>query len=99
MGADDSPYVAFLRDTFRIKVALLLGWPLPLQGHVARALRQAWQVAQTRGPTAQPIAYLAFAGGVPEDLRQSCLHDFGLEVICCPNSEALLVTLSQASTS
>merc|ERR1711924_125975 len=66
--APDGPYAAFLRDLFRSKTALFVGWPdLPPTGHVGRALREAWQQVKARDPSrAEPLAYAIAKEPVPK---------------------------------
>eukprot|EP00929_Paragymnodinium_shiwhaense_P120378 TRINITY_DN92305_c0_g1_i1.p1 TRINITY_DN92305_c0_g1~~TRINITY_DN92305_c0_g1_i1.p1 ORF type:complete len:387 (-),score=95.71 TRINITY_DN92305_c0_g1_i1:13-1173(-) len=77
-------YPTFLRDVFRSKVVVLLGWPaLPPSGHVGAALQQAWQDVRARDPhRREPLAY-AFASEAeasPVACRQ-CMESYGLHVI------------------
>jgi len=80
--ASDGPYATFLRDVFKSKIAVLIGWPeLPPAGHIGEALRQAWRETRARDLTrAEPLAY-ALAPRAPVSLVATCLQDYGLQLL------------------
>lgn len=79
--AAEGPYMTFLRDLFRTKVAMLAGWSLPPSGHLGMALHSAWQEAKLRHPGRVAAIAYAFAISPSESCRSRCFAEFGLEVL------------------
>jgi len=94
---ETSVYMVFLRDLFQSKVATFLGWPvLPPDGHVGKALRQAWAAVKVRDSTrSEPIAY-ALAVDVNDAVCEQCMVECGLHVISCAGTGPSMSQLEAA---
>eukprot|EP00405_Crypthecodinium_cohnii_P035429 CAMPEP_0206530662 /NCGR_PEP_ID=MMETSP0325_2-20121206/3305_1 /ASSEMBLY_ACC=CAM_ASM_000347 /TAXON_ID=2866 /ORGANISM="Crypthecodinium cohnii, Strain Seligo" /LENGTH=394 /DNA_ID=CAMNT_0054026761 /DNA_START=530 /DNA_END=1714 /DNA_ORIENTATION=+ len=101
---EEGPYCIFLRDVFKSKVILMLGWPEVVpEGHLAEALSTAWAEVRARcqasGTIPQPIGYSLTTEMIPNAVE--ILENYGIApllvtgrgVISASSADELFLTL------